>query len=100
MLTLVVAVRHSGPQGQVKPLTIIDDPADWTSTSLKGREAEYTYYITQEDITELLQVGWPFDIFHRLNLPACLIPMDTLMLTGRGYYQNKATSKRIPKIFK
>lgn len=53
----LVSGRHSGPQGYVKPLTIIDDPADWTSTSLHGRESEYTYYITQADVDELLHVS-------------------------------------------
>lgn len=48
--------RHSGPQGQVKPHTIIDDPADWTSSSLKGKEDEFTYVITEDDKREILQV--------------------------------------------
>ncbi len=37
---------HSGPQGKVVPFTIIDDPADWKADDWKGREAEYTYYLT------------------------------------------------------
>ena len=24
--------RHSGPQGKVEPLTVVDDPADWKAT--------------------------------------------------------------------
>ena len=48
--------RHSGPQGHVKPLTIIDDPSDWTSASLQGRESEYTYQITEADVKEIVQV--------------------------------------------
>lgn len=45
--------RHSGPQGKVVPLTIIDDPADWKAKDWEGREAEYTYFFTPEDIFEL-----------------------------------------------
>lgn len=30
-----VTRRHSGPQGKVVPLTIIDDPADWKAADLK-----------------------------------------------------------------
>lgn len=45
--------RHS-KQGSVKPLTIIDGSADWSSTSLEGREAEYTYVFTEADTAELL----------------------------------------------
>ena len=27
--------RHSGPQGRVEPLTIIDDPADWKAADFE-----------------------------------------------------------------
>ncbi len=47
------ACRHSGPQGKVKPFTIIDDPADWKRSNWVGREAEYTYLFTPEDLFEL-----------------------------------------------
>ena len=40
----------------MQPLTIIDDPADWTSSSLQGKEDTYTYHITEADIIEVLQV--------------------------------------------
>ncbi len=40
--------RHSGPQGKVEPLTIIDDPADWVSSDWAGREDKYTYSFTEE----------------------------------------------------
>ena len=40
--------RHSGPQGNVEPLTIIDDPADWKASDWEGREDEYTYRFTTE----------------------------------------------------
>ncbi len=46
--------RHSGPQGKVKPLTIIDDPADWKAADWQGREDEYTYTFSQADTEELL----------------------------------------------
>jgi hypothetical protein len=44
---------HSGPQGRVVPLTIIDDPADWKSKDWEGREAEYTYAFSAHDVAEL-----------------------------------------------
>ena len=47
--------RHSGPQGHVKPLTIINDSADWTATSLAGKEHEYSYRLSAEDFKEILQ---------------------------------------------
>ncbi len=40
--------RHSGPQGKVEPLTIIDDPADWVSSDWAGREDDYTYSFSEE----------------------------------------------------
>ncbi len=36
------------------PHTIIDDPSDWTAESLKGKEAEYTYELTESDVKEIL----------------------------------------------
>ncbi|KAK9863979.1 hypothetical protein WJX84_007599 [Apatococcus fuscideae] len=51
--TSVAAVEHSGPQGKVKPLTIIDHPSDWTSASLKGKESEYTCRWREADTLEL-----------------------------------------------
>lgn len=48
-----MACRHSGPQGKVKPFTIIDDPADWKRSDWVRREAEYTYQFTPEDAAEL-----------------------------------------------
>ena len=47
------ACRHSGPQGKVVPLTIIDDPADWKAADWDGREHEYTYAFTPDDLAEL-----------------------------------------------
>ncbi len=44
----MVFARHSGPQGNVEPLTIIDDPADWKASDWEGREDEYTYRFTTE----------------------------------------------------
>lgn len=43
--------RHSGPQGKVEPLTIIDDPADWKSSDWAGREDDYTYHFSAEVYT-------------------------------------------------
>lgn len=36
------------------PLTIIDDPADWKAADLVGREAEYWYTFSQEDVAEII----------------------------------------------
>ena len=47
-------VRRHSQQGSVKPLTIIDSPADWTSASLKGREAEFTYALSDAEVAELI----------------------------------------------
>ena len=46
--------RSSGPQGSIEPLTIIDDPADWTAESLKGKESTYTYTLTKVDVNEII----------------------------------------------
>ena len=47
-LDLRCLCRHSGPQGKVEPLTIVDDPADWKASDWEGRESEYTYRFTSE----------------------------------------------------
>ena len=39
----------------MKPHTIIDSPADWTSASLKGKEATFTYRFTEADTAELIK---------------------------------------------
>lgn len=44
--------RHSGPQGKVVPLTIIDDPADWRASELKP--ADYTYHLSPAEVAELI----------------------------------------------
>lgn len=44
--------RHSGPQGSVEPLTIIDDPAAWTAKDFPDLE-RLVYTFTPEDIAEL-----------------------------------------------
>ena len=49
-----IACRSSGPQGSIKPLTIIDDPAAWTAESLKGKESEYTYTLTKDAVGEII----------------------------------------------
>lgn len=36
------------------PHTIVDDPSAWTAESLKGKEAEYTYELTESDVKEIL----------------------------------------------
>ncbi|WIA42630.1 hypothetical protein OEZ86_008603 [Tetradesmus obliquus] len=46
------AIPHSGPQGKVVPLTIIDDPADWRASELKP--ADYTYHLSPAEVAELI----------------------------------------------
>lgn len=50
---VAVHCRHSKP-GSVKPLTIIDSEADWTPSSLEGREREYTLEFQESDVKELI----------------------------------------------
>jgi hypothetical protein len=38
----------------VVPLTIIEDPSDWTADSLAGKESEYTYELTESDVKEII----------------------------------------------
>lgn len=44
--------RHSGPQGKVEPLTIIDDPAGWTANDYPNLD-EHIYRLTEADVEEL-----------------------------------------------
>ena len=37
------------------PHTIVEGPADWTSTQLQGRDAEFTYTFTKADFAELIK---------------------------------------------
>ena len=39
----------------MKPLTLIDSPADWTSSGLQGREDEFTYVFSEDDKAELIK---------------------------------------------
>ena len=50
---VLIGCRHSKP-GSVKPHTIIDSAADWTSEGLKGHENEFTYHFTDTDVAELV----------------------------------------------
>ncbi|KAK9845169.1 hypothetical protein WJX84_011671 [Apatococcus fuscideae] len=96
-----VFVRHSGPQGKVKPLTIIDHPSDWTSASLKGREQEYTYQWTAADTQELddavkrvqPSISTEDDVlklskadFHLPQLSAKLVAIGKEVTHGRGFH--------------
>lgn len=47
-------VGTSGPQGKVIPLTIVDDPADWTAESLKGKKEEYTLTLNDKDVKDII----------------------------------------------
>jgi hypothetical protein len=52
LLLLLLLCRHSGPQGNVIPLTIIDDPADWRAADLAP--SDYTYTLSQAEVQELI----------------------------------------------
>ena len=45
--------RHSGPQGEVEPFTVVDDPSAWRAADYAGREAEWLAPLTPSDIAEL-----------------------------------------------
>lgn len=45
--------RRSGPQGSVKPYTIIDDPAAWMAADYQHDESKWVYVLTKQDIKEL-----------------------------------------------
>eukprot|EP00884_Botryococcus_braunii_P012117 jgi/Botrbrau1/20906/Bobra.0135s0037.1 len=47
-----VPIRHSGPQGQVEPFTIIDDPSAWYAEQYQDPES-YTYRFSSAEIAEL-----------------------------------------------
>ena len=47
-------IAVSGPQGKVVPLTIVDDPADWTAETLKGKEDEYTWTLSEQDVQDII----------------------------------------------
>ena len=55
----------------MRPLTIIDDPADWTAASLAGKEQEYSYRLTAADVEEILQVGLTRCTFANLHFWLC-----------------------------
>ena len=46
------AHRHSGPQGKVQPLTIIDDPSAWRAGDYPD-PAKLAYVLTPDDVAEL-----------------------------------------------
>lgn len=52
--TCPILCSTSGPQGKVVPHTIVDDPADWTAETYEGKEDEYTYQLTKEDVNEII----------------------------------------------
>lgn len=43
---------HSGPQGEVKPYTIIEDPSAWYAEQYQDPET-YTYRLSSAEIAEL-----------------------------------------------
>jgi hypothetical protein len=71
--------RHSGPQGKVVPLTIIDDPADWKASEWTGREEDYTYRFTP-------QVHTPWD------MPRGLVACWYEIVLGLAVTHSRATS--------
>lgn len=46
--------RHS-TMGNVRPLTIVDGPADWRAADLRGKEDTFTYTFSPSDTAELLR---------------------------------------------
>ncbi|KAK9809629.1 hypothetical protein WJX73_008948 [Symbiochloris irregularis] len=68
-------LEHS-KQGSVKPLTIIDSPADWTAASLKGRESEWIYNFTEQDTEELVSA------VEKVKASGVATEDDVLKLTG------------------
>ena len=44
--------RTSGPQGQIEPLTVIDDPSAWTAASVKQAD-DWIYKLNASDISEI-----------------------------------------------
>lgn len=45
--------RVSGPQGAVRPYTIIKDPSAWHAADWEGREAEFKLQLTEADVAAL-----------------------------------------------
>ncbi len=45
--------RHTGPQGAVEPFTVVDDPSAWRASDYAGREAEWLFALTPDDVAEL-----------------------------------------------
>ncbi|KAK9816577.1 hypothetical protein WJX72_002145 [[Myrmecia] bisecta] len=71
-------VQHSGPQGKVRPLTIIDDPAAWKASDFKSPD-EYTYYFTKEEQQEII------DAAEKLKARGVRTEDDILALTREDY---------------
>ena len=49
--------RVSGPMGEVKPYTLVDDPSAWTAADWAGKEQEFTYELSDADIDEVEAAG-------------------------------------------
>ena len=47
------ACRHSGPQGQIEPFTIVDDPSAWVAADYRGNEDAFIYRLTKQDLKEV-----------------------------------------------
>eukprot|EP00195_Chlamydomonas_chlamydogama_P006396 CAMPEP_0202899004 /NCGR_PEP_ID=MMETSP1392-20130828/7365_1 /ASSEMBLY_ACC=CAM_ASM_000868 /TAXON_ID=225041 /ORGANISM="Chlamydomonas chlamydogama, Strain SAG 11-48b" /LENGTH=445 /DNA_ID=CAMNT_0049585087 /DNA_START=78 /DNA_END=1415 /DNA_ORIENTATION=- len=89
----------SGPQGSVRPFTIVDDPSAWKAADWAGRESEFVLQLHPEDVTALKQTvadmeaaGRPLTALKRpadFPLPAALAArlaaMKADLLHGRGF---------------
>ncbi|KAK9862136.1 hypothetical protein WJX84_008907 [Apatococcus fuscideae] len=49
----VVSAEVSGPQGNVRPLTIVQDPSAWMASDFTNGSAPFIYQLSETDILEL-----------------------------------------------
>ena len=45
--------RETGPQGSVRPYTIVKDPAAWKAAEWRGREDEWILQLSEEDVAAI-----------------------------------------------
>ena len=70
--------RHSGPQGQVEPLTIIDDPAAWTARDYPNLEQACDRTILISLLADLLPSGC--SVASAVRLVVCAFPRCACMV--------------------
>lgn len=91
---------ESGPQGKVRPYTIIRDPQAWLAAEWEGREAEWVLELTPEDVaavedrvsaleaagTQLVDIKRAADFPLSAPLEARLADMRQQLIFGRGFH--------------